>query len=58
MNKSFIVKKFFISFLLLFLININVVFASNVDYKSIFDAHFYADTYPELKANENFLNLQ
>ena len=54
MNKSFIVKKFFISFLLLFLININVVFASNVDYKSIFDAHFYADKYPELKATYNY----
>ena len=54
MNKRFKIKKFLILFLLLFLVNINVVFASNINYKSIFDAHFYADTYPELKATYNY----
>ena len=56
MNKAFSIRKLLIfGVILIFInININILYAANVDYKSIFDAHFYADKYPELKAVYNY----
>ena len=53
MNNKFSFKKLFI-FCLVLLLNINIVYAEGVDYKSIFDAKYYADKYPELKATYNY----
>lgn len=53
MNNKFSFKKLFI-FCLVLLLNTNIVYAEGVDYKSIFDAKYYADKYPELKATYNY----